>query len=433
MSHLLWRVAAAAAVLAAMLGVAACGGEEDTSGRQRLDLKIGSLIPRTGFLEQFAGAGQQAGDLAADEIRKAAAKAGAPHKLTITYVDYKSLPGTAQQEASNLVRAGSRCLVGPYGTGQVERVAKQTAIPRKVPLISPAASGSSLTSDEDRGYVFRTVPSDPLQADALVELLDTRLRGARGKEVNVGALDSTYGKELMKEFRDTWQAKGGKVGKEVSYSADQSTFEQQDEFKKQVNDLAQGDPDAWVFFDFQDTYMRAASSMLAQADAGFSPRKAFGTDSLATARLASAANVSNGLRGVAISAPAEGATAEEFDKRFKARGTEKRQTFDAQQFDAVVLCYLAAVAAGTTKGSAIKDQVRAVSAPPGRKFTWLQLDLAIKALEAGQDIDYEGASGPVDLNGDGDASAGVYDVYQFKNGQLETAEQISVPERPGGI
>jgi branched-chain amino acid transport system substrate-binding protein len=81
----------------------------------------------------------------------------------------------------------------------------------------------------------------------------------------------------------------------------------------------------------------------------------------------------------------------------------------------------------------MKDQMRAVSAPPGRKFNWLQLDLAVKALEAGQDIDYDGASGPIDLNDDGDPTAGVYDVYEFKDNKLQTPEQIAVPERPGGI
>ena len=111
----------------------------------------------------------------------------------------------------------------------------------------------------------------------------------------------------------------------------------------------------------------------------------------------------------------------------------KRQTFDAQEFDAVVLCYLSAVAAGSTKREAMAGKVRDVSAPPGRKFTWLQLDQAIKALEAGQDIDYEGASGPIDLNDDGDPTAGVYDVYEFKGGKLRLGEQIAVPAGPGGI
>jgi ABC-type branched-subunit amino acid transport system substrate-binding protein len=74
------------------------------------------------------------------------------------------------------------------------------------------------------------------------------------------------------------------------------------------------------------------------------------------------------------------------------------QTFDAQSFDAVVLCYLAAVAAGSVDGRAMADHVHAVSAPAGRRYTWQQLPEAILALERGKDIDYRGASGENELS-----------------------------------
>ena len=89
-------------------------------------------MPLTGYLEPFGAAGQQAADLAADEIRKAAAKAGAQHKITITHVDYKSDPGTVKKAAQKLAKDGSSCLVGPWAA-QVERVAKLVAIPNRWP------------------------------------------------------------------------------------------------------------------------------------------------------------------------------------------------------------------------------------------------------------------------------------------------------------
>ena len=62
-----------------------------------------------------------------------------------------------------------------------------------------------------------------------------------------------------------------------------------------------------------------------------------------------------------------------------------------------------------------------------------QLDQAIKALEAGQDINYEGVSGPIELNDEGDATAGVYDVYRFKDGKLDVTDQIAIPIGSGGV
>jgi branched-chain amino acid transport system substrate-binding protein len=59
-----------------------------------------------------------------------------------------------------------------------------------------------------------------------------------------------------------------------------------------------------------------------------------------------------------------------------------------------------------------------VSAPPGTPYSWEQLPEAIKALKDGQDIDYQGASGSIDMDDAGDATAGVYDIYQFKGADL---------------
>ena len=43
-----------------------------------------------------------------------------------------------------------------------------------------------------------------------------------------------------------------------------------------------------------------------------------------------------------------------------------RNTFDAQNFDAVILCYLAAVAAGSTDGQEMADQLQDITGPQVR-------------------------------------------------------------------
>ena len=60
-----------------------------------------------------------------------------------------------------------------------------------------------------------------------------------------------------------------------------------------------------------------------------------------------------------------------------------------------------------------------VSGPGGTKYTFEQLPDAIKALQNGEDIDYEGASGPIDLDEQGDPTAGVYDIYRYKGGKID--------------
>jgi ABC-type branched-subunit amino acid transport system substrate-binding protein len=418
----------ATAVLAlAVLG--ACGGGENRSGPQKLDLQIGNLLPLTGAFDAFGKPAQRASDVAVEEIRKAAAKAGARHTVKLQNVDYKSDPKEAVTEAKKLVKGGATCLTGAFGSGHAARVASGVSIPQRVLQIASSTSATQLTAIEDRGYFNRVVPPDSLQVDALVEHMSRELKGgARGKTVNIGTLESTYGNTLTKRFEESWRNKGGSVGRKATYKADSTIF------TAPADQLAGGDPDAWVFFDFDTTYLRVTRELEQNEKSKWTPRKSFATDSLANPRLTTAGpTVSNGLTGVAISAPEEGKAAKEFDAAFKRVPGTNRQTFDAQQFDSVVLCYLAAVAAGSTKGEHMKDEVREITAAPGRKYTWLELDEAIRALESGADINYEGVSGPIELNNGGDATAGVYDVYRFKNAKLEVTDQIAIPLGSGGV
>ena len=72
------------------------------------------------------------------------------------------------------------------------------------------------------------------------------------------------------------------------------------------------------------------------------------------------------------------------------------------------------------------DQVREISSAPGDKYTWEQLPELITALQNGDDVDYQGASGAIDMNDDGDATAGVYDVYTYKGSKIDTIGEVPV-------
>ncbi len=73
------------------------------------------------------------------------------------------------------------------------------------------------------------------------------------------------------------------------------------------------------------------------------------------------------MRGTAPGVPDDETQAQAFDEAFKAAepADVDRMTFDAQNFDAVVICYLAAVAAGSAEGADMAPEIQAVSAPPG--------------------------------------------------------------------
>src|SRR5262249_2127542 len=140
-------------------------------------------------------------------------------------------------------------------------------------------------------------------------------------------------------------------------------------YGKQAQELVAPKPDAYVFFDFAETYTKVATELLKTYK--WSPKKSFAGDSLAVSTLGQGGGaLVEGLRGVAPGAPRSGAAATGFQKLYAAGGPPTyTQPFNAQAFDATMLCYLAAVASGSTKGSRLAQEVRQVSAPPGDKFT----------------------------------------------------------------
>jgi branched-chain amino acid transport system substrate-binding protein len=422
---------AACLVLAGFVALGACGGgSQRAGGREKLNLKIADIVSLSGQQAPLGAPEQKAADLAVAEIRKGITGAKADHTITIVHENDRSEPNAALTSAKRLVQQGASCITGPGNGTQAALVLTGLGLPKGIPLISPSASSDALTTLQKGGksYLTRTVPPDSVQGPALAALMTSELGGAKGKKVNVAAFKSLYGDRLTKAFTSAWKGRGGKIGATVSYEQNLPTY------KPQAKDLVAGKPDAFVFFDFQETYFKIAVELVKTHK--WKVNRSFGTDALAVSTLPTAGTaVSEGLRGVAPGSEAQGALGSAFDRLYKSSPEEPkyRQSFDAQNFDAVMLCYLAAVAAGSTKGTDIADWIEKVSAPPGTKYTWQQLPQAIRALQNGDDIDYEGASGPIDMDRYGNPTAGVYDAYRIRKNKMELYGTVAVPPTAQGL
>jgi branched-chain amino acid transport system substrate-binding protein len=411
-------VLVAAAVLAATIGVAACGDDGGGGGEASFDLKIGDIVPLTGDLSPFGPPGRKAADLAVQEIRKAIKQAGVEHTVTIQHEDEETNPQAAVSAARKLADAGVSCMAGAWASADTIPVAESVSIREQVVQISPSSTAASIRDIDDDGYLNRTAPPDNLQAKALADHVADSLGGASGKTVNVGARNDFYGTGLADAFPREWQARGGRIGQKVVYDPELPSY------NSEARKIASGNPDAFVIVDFPETYTKVGAALVRTGD--WDATKTFITDGLADNELPQSAGreATEGLRGTTVGSFA-GANQDAFDKLYKAAPGPKRQTFDSQNFDAVVLCYLAAVAAGSSDAEDIKNELRDVTGPPGTKYTFRQLPQAIEALQNGDDIDYEGASGPIDLDEEGDLSKYVYTIIRFRNGELQNVRQVT--------
>jgi branched-chain amino acid transport system substrate-binding protein len=409
----------------ATLGLAACGDEGGGGGEKSLNLTVGDLVPLTGDLSDFGPPGRKAADLAVKQIQAAAKEVGADHTVKIVHEDDQTDAQAGVQAARKVVDAeNATCIAGSWASSVSIPIARSVAIREGVLMISPASTDDAISGLEDDGLINRTPPPDRFQGPALGSLVEDALGGAQGKTINIGARNDAYGSNLTETFSKAWQEKGGQVGERVLYDPEQPSY------NSEARQIASGDPDGYVIIDFPETYQKVGPALVRTGQ--WDPKKTFITDGLASSDLPKNAGreATEGARGTAPGSPDAGAASEAFDKLYTAAPGPERQTFDAQNFDAVILCYLAAVAAGSTDGKDMAAELQDITGPGGKKYTWEQLPDAVRDLQDGNDIDYEGASGPVDLNDDGDPTAGVYDIYRYKGGKIDVYDELPV-EPPG--
>lgn len=418
----------AIAVTGLALGLAACGDDDDDGGgggEETLDLTIGDSLPLSGDLADFGPPGEKAADLAADEINSAIEEAGVDHTVEVIHED--NAGGADQQAAVQSARKlvesdGASCIAGAWASDDTIPIAESVAIPEGVLLISPASTSDEITGLDDNGLVNRTSPPDAFQGPTLSKyLVEEALQGAEGKTINIGARNDAYGTGLADTFSTAWEEAGGTIGEEVVYDTTLPNYD------TEAEQIVSGNPDGVVIIDFPETYNKVGPALVR---AGFDPESTFVTDGLISGDLADSAgeDAVEGLQGTAPGVPDDDEASQAFDELYTNAEPKdvERQTFDAQNFDAVVLCYLAAVAAGSTDGQEMADALGDLTGPPGDEYTWEQLPEAIEALQNGDDIDYVGASGPIDLDEAGDATAGVYDLYEFTDGVPEPTDEIEV-------
>ena len=394
----------------------------------RFELTVGDLVPLSGELKPFGPPGRKAADLAIEEAEEALKDAGARGvRVNVEHEDTGTDPQGSVAAARRLSDGGASCLAGAWASTDTIPAAQAVAATQRKPMISPASTSAQITTLVDEGYLFRTAPSNNLQGETLADVVEDELKGT-DKKIAVAARNDAYGQGLANSFRRAWEAKGGEVSGPVLYDP------AEDDFKADAERIVADDPDGYMIADFPDTYARMGEALVATGN--FDAGKLFVTDGLAGEGLSADIpdEALEGARGTRPGTLEEGEAAEAFDRLYTRSDLrpEDRQTFDAQNFDATMLCVLAAVAAGSNQGEAIQGKLRDVSAPPGKKITLENLDEGIEALRQGQDIDYEGASGSIDFDAQGDPTVGTYEVFEYGPGREFAVERQVQAEQGRG-
>lgn len=383
-----------AAVLgASLLVLAACSSSDDSSsdGASGAALKIGSLLPETGSLA-FLGPPEFAGvDLAVQEINDAGGVLGQPvEHLRGDSGDTST--DIAQTTVDAHLAAGVGAIVGAASSG-VSFTVIDKITGAGVVHFSPANTSPDFTTYADNGLYFRTAPSDTFQGAVLGQLMANE--GASNAVIL--NLDDAYGNGLAKYAANAFTG----TSTVITYNPQAS------EFSAEVGQAKAANPDAIAIIGFAET-TAILQEMIKQGVGPDSVPVYLVDGNLSGSAFADLpADVMVGVKGTLPGA----FPAEDFQQRLLAIDPSLTDfSYAAESYDAVMLLALAAELGGSTDGVSIAANLEDVSKGGTKCSTWADCKAL---LDEGTDIDYDGVSGPVEFDADGEVTVATMGVYEY--------------------
>jgi branched-chain amino acid transport system substrate-binding protein len=410
------KLTAGAGALALSFTLAACGGETASEEPEKKaaakgdgTFTVGQLLPQTGSLA-FLGPPEFAGvDLAVKEINEAGGvldKPVASHKAD----EGDSDSGIAPAEADSLLSKKSDVIIGTASSGMAK-----TVVDKIMSAGTVLFSGANTSTDFDEGdfskpdLYFRTSPSDILQGAVLSNLL---IEDGRSN-VAILARQDAYGETLAEQIKVNLEGSGAKVATTSFYSQDATSFE------AQVNEIAGAGADAVVVVSFEE--VKKIMPQLIAAGAGPAKLPTYFVDGN-TADYSDTFKKGE-LKGVKGTIPGA-ETSDDFKARLATVDPNlKDYAYAAECYDATIVAALAAVAAENDSGEAVAEQIIDVTTGGTKVKSFAE---GVELLKKGEDIDYDGVSGPIELGETGSPTAASIGIYQYDDkSQIAPVKYIS--------
>jgi branched-chain amino acid transport system substrate-binding protein len=360
-------------------------------------LTIGTLLPQTGDLA-FLGPPEFAGvDVAVNDINAAGGVLG--HDVVQTKADSgDGTPDIAGASVDKLLAANADVVVGAAASGVSLSVINKITDAGVVEF-SPA--NTSPTFDDPKtdphNLYFRTAPSDVLQGAVLSNLV---IQDGHS-DVAILARQDSYGELLASQTAKGIKAGGGTVVKKILYAADATNF------TAEVNEIAAAKPDAVVLIAFNET-TKIIPTMVSKG-IGPQDQQVYFVDG-------NTADYSKDfpkgtLAGVRATYPGAELTADFKQRMLEVNPKLDSFTYGPESYDATIMTALAAVKANSDDPETFAPEIINISRDGTECSTYEE---CVGLLKKGEDIDYQGVSGPCDLGDTGSPTKATIGIFQYK-------------------
>ncbi len=359
-------------------------------------LTVGTLLPQTGDLA-FLGPPEFAGvQTAIDDINAAGGVLG-KDVVQVKADSGDGTPDIAGAQTDKLLDANADAIVGAASSSvSLSVIDKITGA--GVVQFSPANTSPALDDPktDPKNLYFRTAPSDVLQGAVMA---NTLIEDGRNN-VAILARQDSYGELLAGQIDKGIKAGGGNVAVKKLYSADATNF------TAEVNAVAATKPDAIVLVAFDET-----KKIIPQLIA-----KGVGPQDVPTYFVdGNTADYSSDfpkgtLKGVKATYPGAELTSDFKDRMRKTDPKLKDFTYGPESYDATTLIALAAIEAKSDDPTTFAPDIIKVS-KDGTECS--SFEECAELLDSGEDIDYEGVSGPCDLGDTGSPTKATIGIFEY--------------------
>jgi branched-chain amino acid transport system substrate-binding protein len=380
--------------------------ESQAADLQPIPMRIGALNPQTGALSGIVGALEEALRLGESEIN-----AVSDGLVTIDFADDGTDDTVASQNVQQYLTGDHNAIIGPAASGNAVAIwdAVNTA---NMVMCSGTSTGATFSSEEYNPNHVRTAPSDDIQGPLLGNLI------LEDGYTNVAVVwqSTEYGEGFGQATAASLEEAGATLAMSEGFDPTQTSF------TDVAQDIVASGAEAVAMI----TYAEGAQLRLDLESAGFEGQiyVADGfVDNVTVESVGGDAALLEGIRGTYPAvAPSTGEPT--FGDRFAAFAPEGTPTvFSAHMYDCLATLILAAQVAQSADPTVYVDEIIGVTRD-GEKCN-LIAD-CLEMVWAGTDIDYDGASGPLDFSPNGEPSTGVYNVIQYNaEGASENQDEIS--------
>lgn len=370
--------------------------------------------PDSGIVDQSEQQGLNALSLAVDEGNQREGIKGT--RFALLFCNTGGDDALAKAQVEWLATQLKVPAVVTSGSGQTIAITNVAAA-KDVMVMSATSTSPELipTFQSNKGLLWRTAPSDSLQARVMADLIEAAFppaadAGTATVKIGITYVNTTYGQGLSSGLRARLPAR---------FSVQEAPYELNDDVTTAVNKLDQFAPKLTMVVGFPPDLRKIITLAKTKPNlARASGHRWLLSDSAKDPAILDAVTLDE-LAGSTGTAPAQGAgsTFGSFRDRFQSKfmADPSNFSFTSHSYDAMYLLMLSAAWAsnqgGAVTGLRMADGMRNVSGGAPYSLEPVSFTPAVTAMQGHTPIDVEGASGKLNFDPDGGAPSSPYEVW----------------------